>query len=47
MIQFQRVSKEGIAGLRNIVETLAEAEGLQAHARSVSIPALTLNHDYS
>lgn len=37
MIQFQRVSKEGISGLREIVETLAEAEGLQAHGRSVSI----------
>jgi histidinol dehydrogenase len=37
MVQFQRVSHEGIQNLGETVVTLAEAEGLAAHAASVSI----------
>lgn len=37
MVQFQRVSQEGIAGLKDTIAVLTEAEGLQAHGRSVSI----------
>lgn len=33
----QMVSKEGLLGMADIVETLADAEGLPAHARSVRI----------
>lgn len=36
-IQVQKVTKTGIMGLRNTVETLAKREGLDAHARAVSI----------
>lgn len=36
-IQIQQVSAEGIENLRETVEILAEAEGLEGHARSVSI----------
>jgi len=32
---FQYLSKEGLAGLRDVVVTLAEAEGLPIHARAV------------
>jgi len=31
----QRLDREGLAGLRESIETLAEAEGLEAHAESV------------
>lgn len=34
-ISYQRVSAEGLRGLRDTVTTLARAEGLHAHARSV------------
>lgn len=37
MLQVQRVDTEGLKNLRNIVENLANAEGLQAHARAISI----------
>jgi len=36
-MQIQRVTKQGIAGLKNTVETLAEREGLLAHKNAVSI----------
>lgn len=36
-MQVQRVSKEGITGLRKTVTTLANAEGLDAHAAAVDI----------
>lgn len=36
-MQVQRVSKEGITGLRRTVTTLAAAEGLDAHAAAVDI----------
>jgi histidinol dehydrogenase len=32
---FQHLTKEGLAGLRDVVVTLAEAEGLPTHARAV------------
>jgi histidinol dehydrogenase len=32
---FQYLSKEGLAGLRETIVTLAETEGLPLHARSV------------
>jgi histidinol dehydrogenase len=32
---FQYLSKEGLAGLRDVIVTLAEAEGLPIHARAV------------
>lgn len=35
--QVQRISREGLAGLRHAVTTLAEAEGLQAHRNAVEI----------
>ena len=34
--QVQRVSREGLAAIRTTVETLAEAEGLQAHRDAVA-----------
>ncbi len=36
-MQIQRVTKQGIAGLKETVETLAEREGLLAHKNAVSI----------
>ncbi|MCH8942321.1 MAG: histidinol dehydrogenase [Bacteroidetes bacterium] len=36
-ISFQRISKEGITNIGPAVETMAEAEGLQAHKNSVTI----------
>ena len=36
-MQVQRVSREGIKGMRNTVETLAKREGLSAHKNAVSI----------
>jgi histidinol dehydrogenase len=32
---FQHLTREGLAGLKNVVVTLAEAEGLPNHARAV------------
>lgn len=37
MIQVQKISQKGIENLRGTVETLARSEGLDAHARAVSI----------
>lgn len=36
-ISFQRISKEGITNIGPAVETMAEAEGLQAHKNAVTI----------
>jgi len=36
-IQVQRLSREGLLGLRETVVALAEAEGLAAHARSIDV----------
>lgn len=33
----QRISREGLAGLSGIIQTMARAEGLEAHARAVSL----------
>jgi histidinol dehydrogenase len=36
-ITFQQISKEGLNNIGNIVEVLAEAEGLQAHKNAITI----------
>ncbi len=36
-ISVQRLTREGLAGLRSAITTLARAEGLEAHARSVEV----------
>lgn len=36
-ITYQKLTREGIAGLGPAIETLAEAEGLQAHRNAVSV----------
>jgi len=36
-ITYQRISREGFLDLAPVIQTLAEAEGLQAHGRAVSI----------
>ena len=36
-ITFQRLSKDGLAALAATIVTMAEAEGLQAHANAVKI----------
>jgi histidinol dehydrogenase len=36
-VQVQRVSRDGLLGLRETIVALAEAEGLHAHARSVDL----------
>ena len=37
MMQVQKVSKQGIRNLKDITETLADSEGLDAHKRAVTI----------
>ena len=37
VISVQEVSREGLRGIAGVVETLAEAEGLKAHAESVRV----------
>ncbi|MCL5244379.1 histidinol dehydrogenase [Cellulophaga sp. 20_2_10] len=36
-ITFQKISKEGIQGIGNAIELMAEAEGLQAHKNAVTL----------
>jgi histidinol dehydrogenase len=36
-ITFQQLTKEGLLGIGKAVVTMAEAEGLSAHARAVSV----------
>ncbi len=36
-ITFQKISKEGLINIGNVIELMAEAEGLQAHKNAVSI----------
>jgi histidinol dehydrogenase len=36
-ITFQRITAEGLLNVGPVVETMAEAEGLQAHARAVTL----------
>ena len=36
-ITFQKISKDGLLNISKVVETLANAEGLQAHKNAVSI----------
>ena len=41
-ITFQRLSAQGLQGIGPVVETMAEAEGLAAHARAVTLRLATL-----
>ena len=41
-ITFQELTKDGLEGLADTITTLAEAEGLRAHANAVNI---RLRHD--
>ncbi|TGE18092.1 histidinol dehydrogenase [Hymenobacter elongatus] len=41
-ITFQRITAEGLHGLGSVVETMAEAEGLTAHARAITLRLETL-----
>lgn len=43
-ISFQEVSESGVRNLGNVVEIMAEAEGLDAHKRAVSIRKEALNN---
>ena len=43
-ITFQKISKEGLLNISKTVETMAEAEGLQAHKNAVSIRVKDLNN---
>ena len=42
-ITFQKISKEGLLNISKTVETMADAEGLQAHKNSVAIRVKDLN----
>lgn len=42
-ITFQRITAEGLRGLGPVVETMAEAEGLRAHARAVTLRLESIN----
>ena len=43
-ITFQKISKEGLLNISNTVETMANAEGLQAHKNAISIRVKDLNN---
>jgi histidinol dehydrogenase len=43
-ITFQKISKEGLLNISSTVETMAEAEGLQAHKNAISIRVKDLNN---
>jgi histidinol dehydrogenase len=43
-VTFQKISQAGLQNLGPVIKTLAEAEGLAAHAASVSVRISTLNH---
>ncbi len=43
VITFQTISKSGLLGLGNVIENMAEAEGLQAHKNAVSIRLESIN----
>ena len=42
-ITYQRITPEGLQGIGPAVETMARAEGLQAHANAVTLRLNTLN----
>jgi len=44
-ISFQRISKNGLKNIGKTIEIMAEAEGLQAHKKAVSIRLKTLEND--
>ena len=46
-ITFQRLSATGLRSLGSVVETMAEAEGLSAHARAVTLRLASLQADTS
>ena len=43
-ITFQKISKKGLLNISETVETMAEAEGLQAHKNAISIRVKDLNN---
>lgn len=43
-ITFQKISKEGLQNIGGAIETMAEAEGLQAHKNAVSIRLKEINN---
>jgi histidinol dehydrogenase len=43
-ITFQKISKEGLLNISKTVETMAEAEGLQAHKNAISIRVKDINN---
>ena len=43
-ITFQKISKDGLLNISKTVETMAQAEGLQAHKNAVSIRVKDLNN---
>ena len=43
-ITFQKISKKGLLNISKTVETMAEAEGLQAHKNAISIRVKDLNN---
>lgn len=43
-ITFQRITAEGLQQLGPVVETMAEAEGLRAHARAVTVRLESINN---
>ena len=43
-ITFQKISKEGLLNISKTVETMADAEGLQAHKNAISIRVKDLNN---
>ena len=42
-ITFQKITKEGLLNIGNVIELMAEAEGLQAHKNAVSIRLKDIN----
>ena len=44
-ITFQKISKEGLGNIGPIIETMAAAEGLQAHKNAVSLRLKSLKND--
>lgn len=43
-ITFQKISKEGLKGIGNAIELMAEAEGLQAHKNAVTLRLENINN---
>ena len=43
-ITFQKLTKDGLAGIATAIEQMAKAEGLQAHSNAVTIRMKNINH---